>query len=165
MKPVHKLLLTVAVLGLVAAAGFTYQAGPRIRGLFFTGPVYADTACREQASCDRQARDNRLYAISARTLILAETLAACANNEIACTEEDGRALKANAEKTLLDLKGLIKSGDTRALALTAEEGEALLAWSKEVSGRFSHIEMPEGACNSARLLVSVALQLMHTVIV
>ena len=87
-----------------------------------------------------------------------------ANHEIACTEEDGKALKANAENTLQDLMGLIKSGDMSTLALTAEEGEALLLWSKEVSGRFSSIEMPEGTCNSARILVSVALQLMHTVI-
>jgi hypothetical protein len=164
MKAAHKLLLAVAALGLLAAAGFKDQAGPRISGLFFTGPVYADTACRVRGSCKVQAREKRLYEISARTLILAETLAACANHEITCTEEDGRALKAHAEKTLQDLMGLIKSGDTRALAVTAEEGEALLSWSKEVRGRFSRIEMPEGTCNSARMLVSAALQLLQTVI-
>ncbi len=164
MKTLHKKVLTVTALGLLAAAGFKDQAGPQISGLFFTGPVYADTACRVRVNCKMQAQENRLYEISARALILAETLAACAHHDIACTEEDGKALKAKAENTLQDLMGLIQSGDMRALVLSADEGEALLSWSEEVRGRLSHMEMLDGPCNSARELVSLALQLMHTVI-
>ncbi len=164
MKTVHKTVLTVAALGLLAAAGFKNHAWPQISELFFTGQVYADTACRVRVSGTMQAQENRLYEISARTLILAETLAACAHHDIACTEEDGKALKANAENTLQDLKTFIKSGDLRALVLTAEEEEALRSWSEEVRGRFSQIAMLDGSCNSARELVSLALQLMHTVI-
>ena len=52
----------------------------------------------------------------------------------------------------------------RALVLTAEEEKALRFWSEEVRGRFSKIEMHDGSCNSARMLVALALQLMHTVI-
>ena len=115
-------------------------------------------------SCTLQVPENRLYQISARTLIIAETLAACAHHDSACTEEDGRALQANAETALQDLTRLIKSGDMHALAVSAEEGEALRAWSEEIRGRFSQIEMLEGTCKSARELISVALQLMHTVI-
>jgi hypothetical protein len=164
MKTVHKILLTVTALGLLAAAGLQGHALPQIRGLFLTNPVYENTSCRVRVSSNMQAQDNRFYEISARTLILAETLAACALHEIACTEEDGMALKANAQNTLQDLKSLIKSGDLRALALTAEEDEALRAWSEEVRDRFSHIEMLDGSCNSARMLVALALQLMSTVI-
>jgi hypothetical protein len=164
MKTVHKIVLTVAVLGLFAVEGFKDQAWPQISRLFFAGQVYADAACRARVRSTMQAQENRLYEISARTLILAETLAACAHHDIACTEEDGKALKANAEKTLQDLKSLINFGDQRALVLTAEEEEALRSWSKEVRGRFSQIEMLDGPCNGARMLVSHALQLLCSVI-
>ena len=164
MKTLHKTVLTVAALGLLAAAGHKNQTLPQISRLFLTGQVYADTACRVRESGSMQAQENRLYEISARALILAETLAACAHHDIACTEEDGKALKVNAEKTLQDIKSLINSGDQRALALSAEEGEALRSWSEEVRGRLSYMEMLDGSCNSARELVSLALQLMHTVI-
>ncbi len=164
MKTVHKILLTVAALGLLTAAVFKNQPWPQINELFFNEPVYANTSCRVRLSCKMQAHESRLYEISARTLILAETLSACAHHDIACTEEDGKALKANAENTLQDLMCLIKSGDMRALVLTAEEGQALLSWSEEVRGRFSQTGMLDGSCNSARMLVSLALQLMCTVI-
>jgi len=158
-------MIVIAALGLLlAVVGCNNQAGPQISGLFIAEPVFAGTASRAGVSCTMQVQENRLYEISARTLILAETLAACARHDIVCSEEDGRALQAKADNALQDLLGLIKSGDMRGLALTAEEGEALRAWSQEVRDRFSRIEILEGSCKRARMLVSLALQLMHTVI-
>jgi hypothetical protein len=93
-----------------------------------------------------------------------EKLAACAAHDGVCTEEDAAALQAGAEKTLWDLTGLLKSGNMRALVFTAEEGEALRPILEDVRGRFAHIAILDGPCNTAIQLVSDGLYSLANVI-
>lgn len=160
-------LIAIAALGLlIAATGCADQPGAQLRGLVCPDAASAAATFHPAAGCAAaQPKGARLYEVSARTLILAETLLACSRRDIACTEDDGRSLQASAEAALEDLAGLVSAGGLRGAALTREEGAALRAWLYEVRDRFSRQELPDGACAKARMLVALALQLVQAVII
>ncbi|MBN2108055.1 MAG: hypothetical protein JW832_11575 [Deltaproteobacteria bacterium] len=123
--------------------------------MFFWGMLMSGTAV---------AQDITLYEYSSRTLDIVEAIAACSDQERACTGEDIEALKEDIANNRREFMGGIKSGALPGLLLTLEEGENLQARTKELQGRFAHIALFDGQCNRGALLASSVLRFINSVL-
>jgi hypothetical protein len=106
------------------------------------------------------AQERTFYDIGQDIFTLVEKYTACTAGDIACTEEDVRALQAEAESNLHELEILLRSGNYQHMHISPAQVHVLSERLDSVKEQLLHIELFDTLCNKAiinlqRAIISV----------